>query len=78
MSEATTEHEQWGVIFEILPKSMFKVRLSNKGEVVTVHVAGNLRNLMTRVLVGDSVKVQLSPYHPGRGRIVDHRPGPAE
>ena len=64
-----------GNVVEVLPKSMFAVKLTT-GELVTVHVAGNLRNLMTRILEGDKVWVERSPYHPGRGRIVDHRPAP--
>ncbi|MGE0492661.1 MAG: translation initiation factor IF-1 [Vulcanimicrobiota bacterium] len=68
------EPEQEGTITEILPNSMFRVKLA-KGELVLAHVAGNLRNLMTRVLIGDRVRVELSRYHPGRGRITDHQPG---
>ncbi len=64
---------QEGTIVAILPRSMYRVRLAD-GELVTAHVAGNLRNLMTRVLEGDRVQLELSRYHPGRGRIVDHWP----
>ncbi|MBI3925459.1 MAG: translation initiation factor IF-1 [Armatimonadetes bacterium] len=66
---ATEERELEGTVVEVLPKAMFRVRLSKGGEVFA-HVSGDVKSLITRVLPGDRVRLELSPYHPGRGRIV--------
>ena len=57
-----------GEIVEILPNAMFKVRLEN-GHVVLAHVSGKMRMFYIKILIGDKVTVELSPYDLTRGRI---------
>ena len=58
-----------GVIIEALPNAMFRVRLKH-GHIALVHITGKMRRNRIRVLLGDQVTVQLSPYDLYRGRIV--------
>ncbi len=58
-----------GEIVESLPNAMFRVKLTN-GHVVLAHVAGKMRMHFIKILPGDKVKVELSPYSIERGRIV--------
>ncbi len=57
-----------GVILESLPNAQFKVKLDT-GQVILAHVSGKIRKHYIRVLLGDTVKVELSPYDMTRGRI---------
>ena len=57
-----------GKIVELLPNAMFRVELDN-GHVVLAHISGKMRMHFIRVLTGDRVKVELSPYDLTRGRI---------
>lgn len=57
-----------GEIVEALPNAMFRVKLDN-GHVVLAHVSGKMRMHFIRILPGDKVKVELSPYDLTRGRI---------
>jgi translation initiation factor IF-1 len=57
-----------GEVVEALPGTMFKVRLSNGHDVLTT-LSGKMRKNYIRVLLGDRVKVELSPYDLTRGRI---------
>ena len=57
-----------GVIHEALPNAMFRVVLDN-GHKVLAHVSGKIRMNFIRILPGDKVKVELSPYDLSRGRI---------
>ena len=57
-----------GTIAEALPNAMFKVALENK-HVVLAHVSGKIRMNFIRILPGDKVKLELSPYDLSRGRI---------
>ncbi|MHB0913950.1 MAG: translation initiation factor IF-1 [Armatimonadota bacterium] len=57
-----------GVIEESLPNAMFKVKLENDHEVLA-HVSGKMRMHFIRILPGDKVQVELSPYDLTRGRI---------
>ena len=57
-----------GVIKEALPNAMFRVELEN-GHKVLAHIAGKMRVHFIRLLPGDKVKVELSPYDLTRGRI---------
>lgn len=57
-----------GEIQEALPNAMFRVKIDG-GHVVLAHVAGKMRMHFIRILPGDRVKVQLSPYDLHRGRI---------
>ena len=58
-----------GTILETLPNTMFRVELEN-GHVVIAHISGKMRKFYIRILPGDHVKVELSPYDLTRGRIV--------
>ena len=57
-----------GEILEALPNAMFKVKLDTSQEVLA-HVSGKIRKNFIRILLGDRVKVELSPYDLTRGRI---------
>ena len=61
--------EMEGVIIDTLPNTMFRVELSN-GPVVTAHISGKMRKNYIRILTGDKVKVELTPYDLSKGRIV--------
>ncbi|MHB1054685.1 MAG: translation initiation factor IF-1 [Thermoleophilia bacterium] len=71
-TEAKTEKEEAieleGEVVEALPNTMFKVRLDND-HVVLAHISGKMRMHYIRILPGDRVKVELSPYDLSRGRI---------
>lgn len=56
-------------VVEPLPNAMFRVRLEN-GHQVLAHISGKMRKHFIRILPGDRVKVELSPYDLNRGRIV--------
>ena len=57
-----------GVIDEALPNAQFKVKLDN-GHMVLAHLAGKMRMHFIRIIPGDKVNVELSPYDLSRGRI---------
>ena len=57
-----------GVVEEVLPSTTFKVKLQN-GHVITAHVSGKIRMHTIRILPGDKVTVEISPYDITRGRI---------
>ncbi|RLA96511.1 MAG: translation initiation factor IF-1 [Deltaproteobacteria bacterium] len=58
-----------GTVTEVLPNAMFRVELPN-GHKVLAHVSGKMRMHYIKILPGDKVKLELSPYDPTRGRIV--------
>jgi translation initiation factor IF-1 len=60
--------ETEGVVMEALPNAMFRVQLDN-GHKVLAHVSGKMRMHFIRILPGDRVKLELSPYDLTRGRI---------
>jgi len=57
-----------GIVIEALPNTNFKVQLEN-GHVVLAHISGKLRMNYIKILSGDKVKIELSPYDLTRGRI---------
>ena len=59
-----------GVVTEQLPSSLYRVKL-DAGHLVTAHIADRMDRNFIRVLVGDRVRVELSPVDGGRGRIVE-------
>ena len=61
--------EVMATVTETLPNAMFKVKLENNHEVLA-HVSGRMRKNFIRILPGDRVAVELSPYDLNRGRIV--------
>jgi len=58
-----------GTVIEALPNTMFRVELDNK-HVVLAHVSGKMRMHFIKILPGDRVTIELSPYDLSRGRIV--------
>ena len=60
--------EMEGTVTETLPNTMFRVELEN-GHVVTAHISGKMRKNYIRILTGDKVTVQLTPYDLSKGRI---------
>ncbi|MFO7857359.1 MAG: translation initiation factor IF-1 [Ectothiorhodospiraceae bacterium] len=57
-----------GRVVETLPNTMFRVELEN-GHVVTAHISGKMRKHYIRILTGDTVTVELTPYDLNKGRI---------
>lgn len=73
--------EMQGVVIDSLPNTTFKVKLEN-GHVVNAHISGRMRKNYIRILTGDKVTVELTPYDLTRGRIIYRDagrggPGPA-
>jgi translation initiation factor IF-1 len=60
--------EMEGTVQETLPNTMFRVQLEN-GHVVTAHISGRMRKHYIRILTGDKVKVEMTPYDLTKGRI---------
>ena len=58
-----------GVVIDALPNTQFRVKLEND-HVVTAHISGRMRKNYIRILTGDTVTVELTPYDLSRGRIV--------
>ena len=58
-----------GVVVEKLPNAMFKVKLEN-GHIVLAHISGKLRMNFIKILPGDKVTLEMSPYDLSKGRIV--------
>ncbi len=65
--EDTIEME--GIVLEVIPGGKFKVQLENK-HIVEAHVSGKMRMNSIRILAGDTVVLELSPYDLTRGRII--------
>ncbi|MBU1099992.1 MAG: translation initiation factor IF-1 [Bacteroidetes bacterium] len=57
-----------GVVTETLPNAHFKVKLDN-GHVILAHISGKMRMHFIKILVGDKVSIELSPYDLNKGRI---------
>ena len=60
--------EMQGTILETLPNTMFRVQLEN-GHIVMAHISGKMRKNYIRILTGDKVTVQITPYDLTKGRI---------
>ncbi|HMV71088.1 MAG: Translation initiation factor IF-1 [Pseudomonadales bacterium] len=60
--------EMDGEVVDTLPNTTFRVRLEN-GHIVTAHISGKMRKHYIRILTGDKVKVELTPYDLSKGRI---------
>lgn len=60
--------EMEGTVLESLPNTMFRVQLDN-GHVITAHISGRMRKNYIRILTGDKVKVEMTPYDLTKGRI---------
>lgn len=61
--------EMEGKVIDTLPNSMFRVKLEND-HIITAHISGKIRQNYIRILTGDSVRVELTPYDLTKGRIV--------
>jgi translation initiation factor IF-1 len=67
---AKEEHIEFeGTVVDTMPNTTFRVELEN-GHVVTAHISGKMRKNYIRILTGDKVTVQLTPYDLSKGRIV--------
>lgn len=60
--------EMTGTIIETLPNTMFRVKLEN-GHIIIAHISGRMRKNYIRILTGDTVRVELTPYDLTKGRI---------
>ncbi len=69
ISEKEEIIEVEGIILEALPNAMFRVELEN-GHKVLAHISGKMRMHYIKILPGDTVRVELSPYDLTRGRII--------
>ena len=58
-----------GIVKDVLPNTVFRVRLEN-GHIVTAHISGRMRKHYIRILAGDKVTVEMTPYDLTRGRII--------
>ena len=61
--------EQDGSIIEALSNAMFRVELEN-GHIVTAHISGKMRKNRIRILAGDKVRVEMTPYDLSKGRVI--------
>jgi len=68
MSNKEEQIEMDGTVIDTLPNTMFRVQLEN-GHVVTAHISGKMRKHYIRILTGDQVKVEMTPYDLTKGRI---------
>lgn len=72
--------EMAGVVIEALPNTTFKVKLEN-GHIINAHISGRMRKNYIRILTGDQVTVEMTPYDLSRGRITfrdaGNKKGPA-
>lgn len=59
-----------GEIIESLPNTTFRVKLANNSEIALCHLSGKMRLNRIKVMTGDKVRVELTPYDETRGRIV--------
>ena len=73
MSHPKDVMQKEGIVIEALPNATFKVRLHETNEEVLAHLSGKMRLHHIRVLVGDDVTLEFSPYDQTRGRIVFRR-----
>ncbi len=60
--------EMEGTVVETLPNTMFRVELEN-GHIITAHISGKMRKHYIRILTGDKVIVEMTPYDLSKGRI---------
>jgi translation initiation factor IF-1 len=66
-----TGPEVAGTIVEVLPSGLYRVRLDERTAQVVAHIADRIGRNFIRLLVGDRVRIELSPVDAGRGRIVE-------
>ncbi|MBZ2279763.1 MAG: translation initiation factor IF-1 [Buchnera aphidicola] len=61
--------EMQGIVIDTLPNTMFRVELENK-HIITAHISGKMRKNYIRILTGDKVTIELTPYDLTKGRII--------
>ncbi|VFP81496.1 translation initiation factor IF-1 [Buchnera aphidicola] len=61
--------EMQGVVIDTLPNTMFKVELENK-HIIIAHISGKMRKNYIRILTGDKVTLEITPYDLSKGRII--------
>jgi translation initiation factor IF-1 len=69
MAKNSELFEMEGTITDVLPNQMYKVELEN-GHVLTAYTGGKMRQFRIRIVVGDRVKVEMTPYDLEKGRII--------
>lgn len=62
-----------GVVVDVLPNAMFKVKMDNTASVITGVISGRMRKHNIKILLGDIVEIEFSPYDLTRGRITRRR-----
>lgn len=62
-----------GVVVDVLPNAMFKVKINNTETVITGIISGRMRQHNIKILLGDTVEVEFSPYDLTKGRITRRR-----
>ena len=77
MAKEEDKIQMEGTIVEALPGTLFKVRLDN-GHNILAYLSGRMRKYYIRILLGDKVKVEISPYDLSRGRIIYRAKKPNE
>lgn len=70
MSKNSELFEMEGEIIDVLPNQMFKVRLDENNHIVTAYTGGKMRQFKIRMILGDRVKVEMTPYDLEKGRII--------
>ena len=68
-SEQTKEKEM-GVVIEALPNTLFRIELKKEGRVMLGYLSGKMRLHRIRVMVGDTVEVEIDPYNQEKGKII--------
>ncbi|BDT61489.1 MAG: translation initiation factor IF-1 [Flavobacteriales endosymbiont of Rhyzopertha dominica] len=58
-----------GIVIETLPNTMFKVKLENS-KIILAHISGKMRKNHIKILLGDKVKLEMTPYDLNKGRII--------
>ncbi|CAL4323068.1 translation initiation factor IF-1 [Buchnera aphidicola] len=61
--------EMQGIVIDTLPNTMFRVQLDNQ-HIITAHISGKMRKNYIRILTGDKVTIELTPYDLTKGRII--------
>lgn len=62
--------EMMGLVEEVLPAAMFRIKLLDNNAIVLGHISGKMRQHKIQILLGDRVRIEMSPYDLSRGRIV--------
>lgn len=64
------KEKQIGVVLEALPNTLFRVELKEGGKIMLGYLSGKMRLHRIRVLIGDSVEIELDPYNEEKGKII--------